>query len=612
MKKEKRISAARRAAKTAAALAMGVVMTAGLSCVPARAAGVSAGVSGEQADAAGTGTIRATGVKESGVTVRAYQIVDGYYKDGKLVRYVPMDPVNAPIRDFEHPTADEVAKIADSIESGAFTADAGTVMKPDASGTSFTANVEPGLYMILVTGAKDTVFNPALAAVNITDVNTGAVRGTSTDLGTFFSAGSGTYLKSSASTPDKKITGSRKQKKRALLDDTSKNSAPKGKYGDTVAVGDTLFFRLDTMTIPSFSGDYASPEFIIEDTLDPGFNQAEKIEVTVGGSRLAAGRDTFTLTSGKQKDGRYHFRIEFAETYLRAHAADKTRPEVVVTYESSLNDRASLNFSENHNTATVSYSNDPKNASSYKTTRKDTYTYTFGIDADIDAQAQDNGTVTEEGFELNKVGQVTKKWTTTRSTKTKASTKKSDQALAGAVFALYSTDQTMHGSQDTAGSGSVQTAVSDANGHIRFTGLDEGTYFLKEVKAPAGYTLNDAEYIVRIDAALNENGILTGYGINVRKAKSHAAGALDKDADGNSEEVSTIRYTSTPEVKEDGTVVNTKIEKTGNPVEILDTKLKKLPGTGGSGIALLITAAGIAGVAGAAVSAGTRKKKSGE
>lgn len=55
--------------------------------------------------------------------------------------------------------------------------------------------------------------------------------------------------------------------------------------------------------------------------------------------------------------------------------------------------------------------------------------------------------------------------------------------LLGATFSLYS-------ASDTAFSAPLATAVSDANGLVRFTSVPYGSYTIKETSAPAGYQLN--------------------------------------------------------------------------------------------------------------------------
>ena len=38
------------------------------------------------------------------------------------------------------------------------------------------------------------------------------------------------------------------------------------------------------------------------------------------------------------------------------------------------------------------------------------------------------------------------------------------------------------------------TLITDENGHIKVEGIEQGTYTLKETKAPAGYNLDNTEY----------------------------------------------------------------------------------------------------------------------
>lgn len=49
------------------------------------------------------------------------------------------------------------------------------------------------------------------------------------------------------------------------------------------------------------------------------------------------------------------------------------------------------------------------------------------------------------------------------------------------------------------------TRTTDANGEIMFEGLDDGTYYLEEIEAPAGYNKLNARQAVKINAATTEN-----------------------------------------------------------------------------------------------------------
>ena len=58
------------------------------------------------------------------------------------------------------------------------------------------------------------------------------------------------------------------------------------------------------------------------------------------------------------------------------------------------------------------------------------------------------------------------------------------KALAGAEFGLFTEDGKL-----------VMTTVSDDNGIIRFTHVEQGRYVVRETKAPEGYLLSTKENI---------------------------------------------------------------------------------------------------------------------
>lgn len=572
--------------------------------IPAYAASPAAvaGQRGEQADISAKGTITISGIaaKDLGkVTVKAYQIVDGYYKDGKLARYVLMDPTNANIN-YLNPysahqdkgqtdglndlvTSDELTTIANNIQDGVFTADAAPATLTQQTNGTYTAQVEPGAYIILVSGSTDTVYNPAIVAVNVSDAMMGpdAVVNGDVNLVNFFQFNDGTsttnaYLKSSTSTSDGRIVASTKEVKHAQEDDLDSRltvKSSKGK-GDTVAVGDTAYFQIDGITIPSYSKDYTNPQFTISDTLQEGsFDPIENLKITVNGEDVTDNEDVCLVETNDNT-----FDISFTESFLRAHAGDAARPAVVVTYQANLATTAGKNFAENLNHVTVRYSNDPANADSFKTMQHNTYHYTFGIDSIIDSQGTNQQRT--ETYEFNKVTEAGQDFVQqTRTSSGASSTMASPAALAGAGFTLYSDDQMTQVS--------MPEVKSDSNGHITFNGLDEGTYYLKETSAPSGYTLSDVAYKLVISAQMDDaTGVLNGYSV-AKAIKSVSAGILDWQDEG------TDTYAATYTVNADGTVTNTKITSTLNPSEIVDTKLPILPSTGGRGTIALTVCASI-------------------
>ena len=576
-----------------AALALAVTVGGAVAPVFAESAAAVAGVSGEQTDVAAGQTVTVSGLK-AGSTVKLYQIVDGYYKDGKLVKYVLMDPTNGKVaaigsddagqNDTSNDiiTEDEITAIANNIQSGTFTADKGVDMTVGATAdengnVSATADVEPGMYIVLATDPSgDEVYNPAVIAVNITDVNAGTAKAGSVDMTKFFrtgdlaeegGSGMNVYLKSSTSGADKKITGSTKAAVEAE-GDTIGEKTPVNNYGDTIAEGDTAHFKIDGMTIPSFSEDYTKPQYIITDTIDDSFANYTNLVVKVGGTAVEAGANTYTVTPNG-----HAFKIEFNENYLRnLRGTDASARAVEVTYDSVLNN-ATLNFAENHNRAEIKYSNSPTDEKSFRTIDKDTYHYTFGIGASIDSENSDAKTT----YEFNKVTGKHKGFTDG----------KSNAPLQGATFTLYSDAdcKTVAKTVDQA----EGTAVSDADGHITFTGLDEGTYYLKETVAPKGYTLSDQTYKFVVKAALGADGIMTGYTVTTSYKDATHADWTD---------AGTATYTATPAKNADGSVTNTITSGTGDngAIAIVDSKLQTLPSTGGAGT-IGLTVAAAAGMA---------------
>lgn len=569
---------------------------------------------------------------EEGATVKAYQLVDGYYRssDKKLVRYelstigkldnsvtlndlIDYDAKDATPSDNTAKLESWVTNIANKIQATPASYTAAYTLTADSTKTTYKANAKPGLYLVLISkSGSANVYNPVLLSVSMDNVNTNAATGSTVALNTQFENGTAkAYFKTSTSTMDKNIVG--------VVDKDANGAATAAKNakGDAVAIGDTVQFQIDNMTIPSFSADYTAPTYVLTDTLEStGFDAIKNLVVKVGGKAVTASADTYTITAADgttafKENTSKSFKISFTETYLRS-LRDKSAEQraVVVTYDSTLATTAGLNYAENYNHAELAYSNSPSDAASKTTIKKNTYHYTFGIDADIDGESTGSGTSDGkwETHEINKVttncGESEFTETTTTYSYTGASkTKKPANALEGAVFTLYTNEGCTTPAKalikkSAADTGTMQDAVatSDKNGHLSFLGLDEGVYYLKETTAPAGYTLSEKVYKIVIDGVFDANGYMTSYSITT----------FDGD-----KKVGEATYTNTYTLNDSTGELTSSITSTQTtitPLEILNTKLQKLPFTGGEGRQNIYVASVM--LAGLAVTFVIMKKKS--
>ena len=481
---------------------------------------------------------------EAGATVTAYRIVEPTYNDKGFTGYKLATGVT--LTDMLVPTSDEVTGIAanktllETLESQTLSAPKG------ATGlTTYTAELGAGYWVVVVTGSDiQEVYNPMLVGIYYNVAGSGdnstLVQGT-VDANSNWSLNSTpAYAKSQQPTIDKKITGS-----------TGKNTSDGNESGNDVAIGDTVNFEIDTQ-IPSYSKSYAEVSVKITDRMGKGLTLAEpaNLVVKVNNVKVAAGVDTYTYTPAADKKS---FEIAFASAYALAHSGEA----VVVTYDAVLGEDAGLNFDANDNTAKLTYTNDP-NGETNEIEDK-TYTYTFGIDANL--FGSDGSAWNKFTEELLKTGEV-------RKIILDSGEEVETTTLPGAEFTL------------TREGGKAYTTVSDENGYLSFTGLDAGTYTLQETKAPEGYSLNDAKIPVEITAEYKTDGTLKSYEIKVNNEKTSTYTAT-YDAD---EKGKVTNIDCTPEHESDWSEVS-------DTHEIKNTKLTALPSTGGMGT-MIFTVAG--------------------
>lgn len=270
------------------------------------------------------------------------------------------------------------------------------------------------------------------------------------------------------------------------------------KNADDVNIGDTVTYTL-TSKVPDMTG-YNSYVFNFKDTLSAGLTFKEITSVKVGNTtinKVEAGEEennTYTLTKDGQK-------ITITMNNFLASNANKAGQEIKVTYTATLNKDAVTGFDPNTNKATVEYSNNPgtDDKGESEPSKVDVHTFDFTIFKYYLKGADKTGLANAE-FELYKANEA------------------GDAADTNVKINIVDEGKGVY-RQATADEVKVEgftsaKIVSDADGKVLVKGLDAGTYYLRETKAPDGYNKLLSDIKVEIIATCGEDGKLASYKVD--------------------------------------------------------------------------------------------------
>lgn len=438
----------------------------------------------------------------------------------------------------------------------------------------YQADVPVGSYLVLVTGSENTIYNNMVVSVYY---GRNSVTGDTLTLGE-----NTTAKKSSDPKTGKEITSVTRPGA----------STPTGKT-TSANIGDTIAYSVNINPVPNYSGIH--PKLELKDTLSKGLTMVEthddngltsgvtvKIVNASDDSDVAGGNLTFgtdykaTLSEGT--NGTHVLSVNFVVngqyTLKKFFDNKETTPalKAIVTYSAVLNNDAVVNESGNTNEVVLEYTTDSKvDGDNGKTTdEKKTHTYTFDI----------GGKLTGTDKIFTKKGEGDDK-----------------DALGGAEFTVYTdaactTVYTNSNIVDTTkGTTFNGTVTSGSDGNLYIRGLAEGTYYMKETKAPAGYSINGHVYEIKIvptyDSATQK--ILESWKVIVD----------DTDVTNRKESAFTVNHDASGNVSSSGTP---------NTTVIQNTKLVTLPSTGGIGTTIFTVGGCAIMIIAAALYFATRRK----
>ena len=270
-------------------------------------------------------------------------------------------------------------------------------------------------------------------------------------------------------------------------------------------IGDAVPFKL-IGALPAMSG-YDTYKYVFHDTLSAGLTlNAGSVKVYLAESADANLSSLTPLTAGKDytletSPAGSHCSFEVVFNDLTEVTIPEGNEFIIVAYTATLNESAVIGLDGNPNAVYLEFSNNPYDEEETNTTPKDTViVFTYELDTTkVDGGSEDPENPTK---------------------------------LPGAQFVLLNSDGTKVAKIDAAnkfdgwvnlpagtGEGGAITydnwtafdeennviLTSDENGLFQVIGLDDGTYKLREIKAPDGFNLlpNDVTVVIAADT---ENG----------------------------------------------------------------------------------------------------------
>ena len=267
-------------------------------------------------------------------------------------------------------------------------------------------------------------------------------------------------------------------------------------------IGDRVPFKL-IAAVPQNIDSYEEYTFIFHDTLSAGLTlDRDSLHVYVTETTDANINEfdpqaaTLYTVSEVAENGTFTVTIPNIKA-LDSH--DHPANYIIVAYDAFLNENAEIGLDGNPNSVSLEFSNDPNGEGTGRTEEDTVIVFTYELDgtkvdgADVDTKLEGAQFVLLNGggtraARVDETGKLTG-WVEPDDIK---------EGLTGTNDREKMNELT---NEDFANAGLAITSAAD--GTFKIAGLDDGTYFLREIQAPNGYNLleNDVKLVITATTA---------------------------------------------------------------------------------------------------------------
>ena len=386
---------------------------------------------------------------------------------------------------------DEIATFADKAQTwyrakkGTDLSGVTTFTEEGGEGDTVTFNsVEPGYYLVFPEGGStgDDGRNTDAILVNVPSNEYGVT----------------VNIKSTYPTVDKMVNDGNDN----TLD---KVGADKGNADNGSAqVGDIVTFTLKSK-VPDMSDYTTSFYFGFTDTLSNGLkvvdnagkDVADGDNLTIDGLTVTIGGETVTGYTVSLRDNVLKVEFTNLKNVVQANQPEDIGKDIVVTYKAMITEDA-ISTNPATNEVKVEYSNDPTTNNKGESTPDISKVYTYDIDVNkwaLSGQKDDPETEEEDESKIKNLAGAEFILSTNKTAPNDTQISSGYSDYEGLIKLVGSSNSYRVAKPDD--TPKANSFITTNTGDIKISGLEAGTYYLHEVKAPDGYNkLKDPVKIV--------------------------------------------------------------------------------------------------------------------